>query len=214
MVLVKILRMAAVMGAVVCMPLPFAAFSVANGEEGSREAASNAMSPQVFLKQLQLLGRRHPPGGTKFEQDDRRAALRAKIKEQFAGQLLEYKVRIVDVDWRDGRATIRTATPTPRHRASRQNPFTISFLYSLSIPMSREQAAAIDIRKPLLFRGRMIYEDQKYGAIARPPISQMLFTVRSQYYSSITPICSFMTDDYAVYVGDEELFVKRRDSVE
>ncbi|TWU23211.1 hypothetical protein Pla52o_27470 [Novipirellula galeiformis] len=61
-------------------------------------------------------------------------------------------------------------------------------------------------RKPLTFRGKLSFQDGKWGIVGRPPKSQSVFYVKSEDYKQIVSIGTFVTEDYAILIGDEEIF--------
>lgn len=179
---------------------------LALADEAVESTDTKVISVELFVKEMQLLARRNQPGKTKLEQEDTLSKLLHTIHDEFDGVEIEYDVMIVSVDWRSGMATIRTASPVPRYKPSRQLPFNITTTQPLSISMTREEAAAINSRKPLKFRGKLKFLDGKWGVVGRPPESQSLFWIRSEDYKQVISIGTFIAEDYAVWVGDDELF--------
>ncbi|TWU23209.1 hypothetical protein Pla52o_27450 [Novipirellula galeiformis] len=179
-------------------------FAIAD-EPGNGDAPV-VMPVEMFFKEMQLLARRVPVGKTKLEQEDSLATLREQIHAKFDDVVLEYRVRIKGVTWKDGLATIQTSSPIHKHKPSARFPFHISPTQPLAIPMSREDATELQTRKPLTFRGKLSFQDGKWGIVGRPPKSQSVFYVKSEDYKQIVSIGTFVTEDYAILIGDEEIF--------
>lgn len=178
----------------------------ASSDEPQTAAEPVTMSVELFFKEMQLLARRVPVGNTKLEQEDSLAKLRKEIHAKFDGVILEYKVRISSIDWRNEIATIKTQSPIRKYKPSRRMPFNITTTQQLAIPMSRDEAGDLQTRKPLLFRGTLSFLDKKFGAVGRPPKTQSIFWIRNDNYKSVTSIGTFITEDYAVAIGDDEIF--------
>jgi hypothetical protein len=161
------------------------------------------MSVAKLLKDLQLLARRNPPGKTKLEMQDTLAVLRERIHDQFDGQVLEFSTRIINLDWSPEAATIQIQSPVPKHRPSKAMPFVLTAVPTHVIPMSRETAMAISSRKPMRFRGRLKFIDHDFSSVRLP--TRSLFSVRSADYKLVATVGVFVTEDYSVSIGDDEI---------
>ena len=138
--------------------------------------------------------------------DDSLTKLREKIHAKFDGVTLQYDARIESVDWLNDLATIKTRSPIRKYKPSARLPFNITTTQPIVIPMSREEAGGLQTRKPLVFRGTLSFQDGKYGAVGRPPTSQSIFWIRSEHYKQVISIGTFITEDYSVSLGDDEIF--------
>ncbi|WP_146535207.1 hypothetical protein [Rubripirellula reticaptiva] len=169
---------------------------------------------EVFVKEMQLLARRNPPGKSELERQDTLSNLRQAIHDAFDEVDLEFEVKIIGVDWKTGMGTFRTSSRVPSYKPSRKMPFKITSTQPLSIPMTREQAAQINTRKPLKVRGTLRFLDKQWGSVGRPPKSQLMFTIRSEDYKQVQSIGTFITEDYVVSVGDDELYAAQTHGAE
>ncbi|WP_442511666.1 hypothetical protein SH528x_003375 [Novipirellula sp. SH528] len=175
-------------------------------EEPSASDEPVVMPVEIFFKEMQLLARRVPVGTTKLEQEDSLKKLREEIHAKFDGVILQYDARIESVDWRNDLATIKTQSPIRKYKPSAKLPFNITTTQPIAIPMSREEAGALQTRKPLVFRGTLSFQDGKWGAVGRPPASQSIFWIRSENYKKVISIGTFITEDYSVSLGNDEVF--------
>ncbi len=168
-----------------------------------------AMTVELFFKEMQLLARRVPVGQSKLEHEDSLKQLRTEIHGKFDGVILQYDARIESVEWRKDLATIKTQSPIRKYKPSASMPFNITPTQPIAIPMTREEAGALQTRKRLVFRGTLSFQDGKHGAVAQPPTSQSLFWIRNENYKQVVSIGTFITEDYSVFLGDEEIFSMR-----
>ncbi|KAA1258020.1 hypothetical protein LF1_05110 [Rubripirellula obstinata] len=180
--------------------------NTARADEPSASADPVVMPVELFFKEMQLLARRVPVGNTKLEQEDSLKKLREEIHAKFDGVILQYDARFESVDWRNDLATIKTRSPIRKYKPSSRLPFNITTTQPLAIPASREEAGALQTRKPLVFRGTLCFQDGKWGAVGRPPKSQSIFWIRSENYKQVVSIGTFITEDYSVSLGDDEIF--------
>ncbi len=185
------------------------ATQAASAGETPTAAEPITMPVELFFKEMQLLARRVPVGNTKLDQEDSLAKLREEIHVKFDGVILEYKVRIASIDWRNDVVSIKTQSPIRKYKPSARMPFNISTTQPLAIPMSRDEAGSLQTRKLLVFRGTLTFLDGKWGAVGRPPKSQAVFWIRSEYYKTVQSIGTFITEDYSIAIGDDEVFALR-----
>ncbi len=175
-------------------------------DEPSSSNKQIVMPVELFFKEMQLLARRVPVGNTKLEKEDSLKKLQEEIHAKFDGTILEFDARIKSVDWRNDMATIATHSPMSKYKPSARLPFLITPRQPIVIPMSREEVGALQTRKPLVFRGTLSFKKGVYGAVGRPPVSQSLLLVRSESYKHVFSIGTFITEDYSVSLGNDELF--------
>ncbi|KLU02304.1 hypothetical protein RISK_005370 [Rhodopirellula islandica] len=180
--------------------------NTARADEPSASADPVVMPVELFFKEMQLFARRVPVGNKKLEQEDSLKKLREEIHVKFDGVILQYDARIESVDWRNELATIKTHSPIRKYKPSARLPFNITTTQPIVIPMSRGEAGALQTRKPLVFCGTLSFQDGKWGAVGRPPASQSIFWIRSENYKQVISIGTFITKDYSVSLGDEEIF--------
>ncbi len=168
------------------------------------------MPVELFFKEMQLLARRVPVGNTKLEQEDSLSKLREEIHAKFDGVILEYDARVESVDWRNDMATIRTLSPIRKYKPSARLPFNLTNQFQpLSLPLSRDDTSSLNTRKPLKLRGTLKFIDGGWGLVAKPPISQSVFVVRSENYKQVISIGTFITEDYSITLGEDEIFAMR-----
>ncbi len=180
--------------------------NAARADEASTSAEPVLMTVELFFKEMQLLARRVPVGNTKLDQEDSLKKLREEIHAKFDGIILKYDARIESVEWKDDVARIKTSSPIRKYKPSARLPFKFTTTQPIAIPMSRDIAGALQTRKPLVFRGTLSFLDGKWGAVGRPPASQSIFGLRSENYKQVSSIGAFITEDYSVAIGDEEIF--------
>lgn len=185
--------------------------NTARADEPSASAEPVVMPVELFFKEMQLLARRVPVGNTKLEQEDSLEKLREEIHTKFDGVILEFDTRIESVDWRNDLATIRTQSPIRKYNPSARLPFNLTNQFQpLAIPLSREATSSLNTRKPLKMRAKLKFIDGG-GVVAKPPTSQSVFVVRSENYKQVISVGTFITEDYSIFLGDEEVFATQPD---
>lgn len=200
------LNVVVVIGIIIAKSLSFT--NVATGEDEMPAVEARVIPVERFFKEMQLLARRVPVGNTKLDQEDSLKTLRLKIHEEFDGAILEYAARVDAIDWSNEMATFKTLSPISAYKPSAALPFKITKTQSLSIPLSRSATAGVNTRKPLKFRGKLLFVDGKYGSIGRPPATQSVFSIQNSQYKGIVSIGTFITDNYSISIGEDELFAQ------
>jgi hypothetical protein len=181
--------------------------NITRADEPSASADPVVMPVEMFFKEMQLLARRVPVGSTKLEQEDSLKKLREEIHAKFDGVILQYDTRIESVDWQNDLAIIKTQSPIRKYTPSARLPFNLTNQYQpIGIPLSREESKSLNARKPLILRGALKFIDGGLGLVAKPPVSQSVFVVRSENYKQVISIGTFITEDYSISLGDDEIF--------
>lgn len=180
--------------------------NVAAADEPAVSIEQRVMPVERFVKEMQLLSRRVPVGATKLEKSVSLEKLQQEIHDQFDGTLLEYEARIESVDWNHGMATIKARSPIRSHKGSRPLPFTFTMFQPLKIPMTQEEAAKLPTRKPLLFRGTLNFLKGKTVVHGQQPKLYSVFWIRHSEYKPLNTVGAFVTEDYSVSLGDDEIF--------
>lgn len=183
-------------------PLSHAGFA----EEPSELAEPKAIPVELFVKQMQLLARRNPVGTTKVQKGQSLEELRREVAAQFDGQLIEYEVRLTSVDWYDGMATLKTQNPIPNFKPNRRLPFSFTMSQPLKIPMTREKAASLSMRTRLRFVGTLKLVSGVTVVHNQQPKLYSAFWVRHSEYRPFDTVGAFVSTDYSVFLGDEEVF--------
>ena len=178
----------------------------ASADEKSLSAEPETMPVERFFKEMQLLARRVPVGNTKLEKEDSLAKLREEIHAEFDGVILEYKVRITSVDWRNGFATIKTESPIRKYKPSARMPFTFTMMQPLKVALSREEAANLNRRKPLRFLGTLKFLGGKSVIHGQQPKLFSAFWIRHELYKPFNTVGAFVSESYSVFIGDDEVF--------
>ncbi|KAA5535693.1 hypothetical protein FYK55_28320 [Roseiconus nitratireducens] len=171
--------------------------------------SERSVSAEQFVKQMQLLARGNPPGRTSFDKEGSLASLKKTIHDEFDGTIIEFEVWISSVKWNSGTATIFTSSPIPRYKVTKRSPFTIRATMLFKVPMSRSEAAAIDTRKPIAFRGELAYKEPI--DVARSPQSTPLFSLRSDHYRYVLSLGSFISASYTLTIDDEAVLEVKPD---
>lgn len=175
------------------------------GQEEAEEKEIKPIPAQMFFKEIQLLARRHTVGKTELEREDSLKKLREAIATQVDGQWLEFEVGISKVDWSNDVATLSTQAPLRPYKASRSLPFNIVKSQPFKVPMSREEATALNTKKPLVFRGKMKFLAGAWGVVARPPTSQNLFWIRHTDYPTVVSIGTIITEEYSLMLDGQTI---------
>ncbi len=161
-------------------------------------------SIKKWMLSVQKIGAKYGKGSTQLETERRIEAMIAEFTKEIDGSVIEFKVQIQEVKWKDGVATVTTQNELPLPKSpTAAMPF--SFLRSaLEFDMVQDAAAKLKPGDWLTFKGKLKFHPGRWGSVGVATKSQQMYTLRHKFLG-VGYLGTFTTTEYACQIDREDV---------
>lgn len=161
-------------------------------DDGKQE---KPISIKKWLLDAQEICGKYGKGPTKAESDARNETMRDEFAEKMDGRVIEFKVQITEVKWKDGVAFVRTGNELPLPKSPIPSmPLTLS-RPELEFNMTQAEATKIKPGDWLTFKGKLKFIRGEWGSIGGTHKAQQMYTVQHKFLG-VLYLGTFITTEY------------------